>query len=211
MRNLISTLSICSLCLLLACTGCASFSPKLTGNNLNKLKPGDPVKFSGNFNRFSNYCIHSNRKAERGLNTDMFYALTDTSVKYDPSLHHSVNAEFKSDSLLTLSFYADSILVRRRNYSGRLKENGFFQFDKTMNEVLGIPILAGQHRNRRVRAGFSNAGHLLIEEANEHYGGFLILIYWGGERHVVYTFKRLTDAAESPAEDNLPAKQDDSD
>lgn len=183
------------------CFGCASFSKKgfrkelkpLTNKNLNNL--------NGNYSfypkqRFGDRYVDNNADSlrctnsyHRIINENRSVRRKFDSIKNDNS-SYSVNLKLIENKKLHISLLENGIKISDTMFEGTLR-NKMFYIDNNFLECTGIPYLVGGCNNSKRRIGLSNENHLIINEAINNEGAFLLLIGGGHRYNSSYEFERL--------------------
>lgn len=180
--------------------GCASFSKKSFKNEYAKFPENNISQLEGEYKIYSHKAFG---KGYEAMNEELlkrhtnFYniILNENIVKNDSILNEIDNFKIrvivKNKNQIEISFLNKESIVHSRILSGRLKKDGMFYLDNKYLECHGIPYLLGGCVNSKRRLVLTNNKNLIINEAFDNYGAFLLVIGSGYSINTAYEFLRL--------------------
>lgn len=194
-------------------TGCATFSGKMMKKNAVKITHDELFRLSGDYELLPDFSYdNSGNKEQIGRVFDEYrYKKTDLDslrrkVKQSHNLYgYVVDKKMELDSyggawvsLKVLDSQTIRFVLKRENIvvdsidmKGWLKADGLFYLDNKYIKLNGVPYLFGGSESQKNRIGLAKDNGLLVNQAIDRSGAFLLIIGAGYSYNTVYHFKRM--------------------
>ena len=190
--------------LVLIFSSCATFTKKRFRKDVQNLKVENIKNLNGNytFNPIKRYYSLGKPQPKdnvpdslRNNNAYMFLQnrTLNNNDKFDSisklKNNFLLNLSLENNNLLKIRILEDSTIIRETTLTGKFKK-GMFYLDNVFLDCRGVPYLFGGCSNNKRRIGLTKKGNLLINEAVNNEGAFLLIIGSGYSYNLTYEYKR---------------------
>ncbi len=145
--------------------------------------------FNKKYESVSHSSFVTKNKLDNSKPSELFKVLTDSTRFSSVVNEQYVDVSFPNKSNVLFKLYSDTNLIKQINISGKLKKNGFFHLDNKLRKCHGLPYILGGCFIRKTRLGLSNSGDLILNNAVDNYGAFMLILGFGYRYNVAYLYR----------------------
>lgn len=190
MRSLFTYLII-----IISLSSCASFSGKIIKKDKVKLTETDLKKITGTYELLPDIKYDAKGESEfidkKASLNNIYSFLSDTKIEFDSLKKYTVRLDLINKNKLKFMVSNEKIIVDSIVMTGKLKNNGLFHLDNKFLKCHGIPYLFGGCINHKTRIGITKDNGLVVNQAVDNSGAFLLFIWSGYSYNSAYHFKKI--------------------
>ena len=170
---------------------CASFQSRHTREIKQNLTEDILSSFPKKYESVSHGGFFRDNKSDTSKPVQLFKVLADSTQFSSIADEKYVEIAFPNKNIVLFKLYSDTTLVRQVKLSGKLKKDGFFHLNNTLRKCHGLPYILGGCYIRKTRLGVSKSGDLIMNNAIDSYGAFMLVLGFGYRYNAGYFYRTI--------------------